>query len=308
MKKLNLVLSLAVLLSGSVAFADTLNSAGSTPAVATAFNATGAFWNNTSSDVVNGSQAVNAGNFLNDTGAFALNGNVTLNCSTCGANYMASGGQMYVNSGNTPDFVSGLNFVRQAGALAITLMYANSGANGFAEYGIYDVSNPNVNHTILQAGGVPGNNLNNDIGQTITLASGSPYANWGLYVRTCEEGSVSSAQCNADGKIVTFYMGAASQENPALYSPYDTAHQHFALFQSGTNINQYYAAVEDWAFNASDPNASTNGVEGYGDYNDLIFGITSSINGGAVPEPATLSIMGLGLAGLGMLGRRKLRK
>jgi hypothetical protein len=322
MKKLNLVLSLALFVSGSAVFADTLNSAGSTPAVASAFNPTGAFWNNTSSDVVNGSQAINVGNFLSDTGAVALNGNVTAGCPTCGTNYMASGGQMYVNAGNTPDYVSGLNFVRQAGALQITLLYANSGANGFAEFGIYDVSNPNVNHVILQGGlgQGPGStmNLNNAIGGvytqgtgtgslsgTVSLATGAPYANWGLYVRTCTEGSVTVAKCMADGDIVTYYMGAASQEG-SNFVPYDTAHQHFALFQAGTNANQYYAGLEDWAFNASDPNASTNGVEGYGDFNDLIFGITSSIS--SVPEPATLSIVGLGLAGLGILGRRKLKK
>jgi hypothetical protein len=315
--KLNFVLSAALIVSGSAAFADTLNSGGSA-ATGTAFSPTGSFWNNVSSDIVNGSNQANVGNLLGDTGAFALNGNMTAGCPTCGVNYMAGGGKMFVNPGNTPDFVSGLNFVRQAGALSISLLYANSGGNGNAEIGIYDQSNPASNHLILVQGATSGN-LNGQIGNTYTsgtlfsggtnmgtynLSAGSPYANWGIYLRTCEEGSaVTFAQCQTDGAVVTFYMGVGSQL-PAQYVPYDTAHQHFALFQSGSNMNQYYAGIEDFAFTSAFP---TNPTEGYGDYNDIIIGINTSI-GGAVPEPATLSVVGLGLVGLGFLRRRSLKK
>jgi hypothetical protein len=336
--KLNLVLSAALVLSGSAAFGDTLNS-GSSAATGTTFNPAGAFWNNLSSDTVNGSNAANVGDFLSASGSFAA---PVAGCPTCGTNYMAGGGRMFVNAGNTPDYVSNLNFVRQAGALSITLLYANSDANGNAEFGIYDSSSPTNsvnNHLILQPGQVT--NLNNAIGNVYTtgvlvsgstiggtwnLAAGSPYATWGLYVRTCEEGSVSFAQCNADGKIVTFYMGQPSQLG-TLYAPYDTAHQHFALFQNGSsvniqagsglniqagsslniqagsNTNTYYAGLEDFAFSAAFP---TNPIEGYGDFNDLIFGINSSVS--TTPEPATLSIVGLGLVGLGFFGRRQLKK
>jgi hypothetical protein len=303
-------LFLTAALVSSAAFGDTLYS-GSSAATGTAFNPTGTFWNNVSSNTVNGTDTANVGNFLSDTGAFALNGNVTLGCPTCGVNYMAGGGQMFVNSGNTPDFVSNLNFVSQGGPLSIALLYAN----GFAEFGIYDASsalNAVNNHLILQPGQTT--NLNNHIGQTYTsgtlmegasnlgtylLSSGSPFSTWGLYVTTCEEGSVSFAQCSADGEIVTFYMGEASQEG-ALYVPYDADHQHFALFQAGTNANTYYAGLEDFAFTRAFP---TNPVEGYGDFSNLIFGIYSSSTGTATPEPATLSIVALGLAGLGFFGR-----
>jgi hypothetical protein len=132
-------------------------------------NPPGSFWNNSSNDVVNGSNAANIGNFLSDTGAFALNGKVTAGCPTCGVSYMAAGGQMVVHAGNTPDFVSNLNSVKQAGALSVSLLYANSGANGFAEFGICDarsVANAANNHLILQPGSVT--NLNNDVGATYT--------------------------------------------------------------------------------------------------------------------------------------------
>jgi hypothetical protein len=75
------------------------------------------------------------------------------------------------------------------------------------------------------------------------------------------------------------------------------------LFQAGSNLNTYYAGLEDFGFTQAFP---TKPVEGYGDFSSLVFGITTSINN--VPEPATLSITLLGFAGFGILSRRKLRK
>ena len=322
MKTPRLALSILLLMGGSVAFADNLDS-GSSLAVSSAFNPTGSFWNNTSSETVNGSSAVNVGNFLNDTGAFALNGNVTAGCSTCGVNYMASGGQMFLNNGNTPNFVSNLNFVRQRAGLSITLLYANSAANSIAEFGIYDATsqaNAQNNHIVLQTANTI--NLNNNIGAVYTsgtmftgvindgaynLANGSPYATWGIYVKTCTEGSVSLAQCGTDGDLVTYYMGEPSQLN-ANQTPYDAAHQHFALFQSGTNASQYYLGVVDLAFTAANPTTvGTAGVEGYGDFSDLIFGVITT--GAALPPlptpttplPPTILLMLAGLLAVAML-------
>ena len=323
MKRLNLGLTALALLSGSV-FADTLNTGGSAQTFsAFAAGAAGTpYWNNPSAGTVNGSNQINVGNFLSDTGGFALNGNVTTGCPTCGPNYMAGGGKMATTgiAGNTNDATSALNFVRQAGALSITLLYAFSGGNANAEIGIYDQANPLTNHLILDQGGTSGN-LNGQIGKVYTsgtqfsgatnlgtynLANGSPYATWGIYLRTCEEGStVSFAQCVTDHAVNTFYMGAASQLDSANgYQTFDPNHEHFALFQAGSNVNQFYAGIEDYAFNTAFQTA--NPTEGFGDYKDIILGINTSQS--AVPEPATLSIMGLGLVGLGILGRRKLKK
>jgi hypothetical protein len=303
---------------GTSAFADTLNS-GSSAATLQAFSFAGSSWNNPSSDIVNGSNQVNVGNFLTGTGAFA---SPVAGCPTCGVNYMAGGGQMFSQAGNVPNSATGLNFARQAGALSITLMYANSANNSFAEFGIYDASDPVSavqNHLILQAGLVT--DLNNSIGRSFTrgvllsgasnlgmydLSAGSPFAHWGLYERVCIEGPVSYAQCSADGAIVTYYMGEQSQEQSA-YTPYDSNHEHFALFQAGTNLNTYYAAIEDFAFTQAFP---INPVEGYGDFNSLIFGITTSSLSSlsSLPEPTTLSSVLLGVAGLSIVSRRKLRK
>jgi hypothetical protein len=227
-------------------------------------------------------------------------------------------------SGNTNDATSALNFVRQAGALQISLAYAFSGNNGNVEIGIYDQANPYAKHLILaQSDTANSTNLNNEIGPvytsgllfagstnmgTYSLSNGSPYATWGIYVRTCSEGSVVTfAQCRADHDVNTYYMGATSQLDSANgYQTYDPAHEHFALFQAGSNVNQYYAGIEDYAFNTAFKTA--NPIEGAGDYKDIILSITTGIGIDPVPEPATVSIMGLGLAGLGLIGRRKLKK
>jgi MYXO-CTERM domain-containing protein len=312
------LLLLALLSLTVAASADSLLS-GASAATSSAFSPAGSFWNGTSQDVVNGSNQANVGNFLNDTGAFALNGNVTAGCPTCGVNYMASGGQMYVNSGNTPDFVSNLNFSGVSGPLTISLLYANNPANSLTTFGIYDASSSSsTNHLVLQN---PGTNLNGAIGTTYTtgelfagatdlgaynLANGSPYADWGLYVTTCEDAAATSdTQCAAEGQLVTFFMGKPSDLGSA-FTPADTAHQHFALFQAGTNPDQFYAGVEESTFTAANPTIPT---EGYGDYNDLIFGIHSSATSttSPVPEPATLFTAVLGLGGLALFEMRRRR-
>jgi len=280
--------------------ADNLNS-GNNTAISTAFNPTGSFWNNLSNDTVNGSNINNVGNFLDATGSFAT---PVAGCSTCGVNYMADGGQMYLNFGNTPDFVSNLNFITQTGGLQVSLLYSSTLADSLVSFGIYNTAN-RVDVVVLEPSGV---NPNNAIGATYVfgtqfagstnlgvydLSNGSPFASWGIYVTTCTEVVSTQAACQADGDLVTYFMGTNSQQ--------------FALFQSGTNVNQYYAGFEDTPFTSSHS----------GDYNDLIFGINTSIaesgpggNGGGggsgttVPEPGTFPMIGLGFAGISMLRRR----
>ena len=280
--------------------ADNLNS-GNNTAISTAFNPTGSFWNNLSNDTVNGSNINNVGNFLDATGSFAT---PVAGCSTCGPDYMAGGGQMFVNAGNTPNFVSNLNFITQTGGLQVSLLYANSPENTLTSFGIYNTANL-ADVVLLEPAGV---NLNNAIGATYVfgtqfagsanlgvydLSNGSPFSSWGIYVTTCTEAASSQAACQADGDLVTYRLGASGQQ--------------FALFQSGTNVNQYFAGVEETPVAASQS----------GDYNDLILSIHTSIpesgpggpgggggSGTTVPEPGTFSMIGPGLAGISMLRRR----
>src|SRR5277367_5360182 len=101
--RLNVVFMAATMVAGSMAYADTLNTGGGFNTSTGAFSAFNLgtqgscpggvctdgtpFFNNTSSDVVNGSNAANAGDFLSAVGAFSTG---VLGCSTCGVDYMAS--------------------------------------------------------------------------------------------------------------------------------------------------------------------------------------------------------------------------
>jgi hypothetical protein len=321
--KLKLILVAAAMLVGTVAYADTLNNAAGfnqSTGVFSAFNqgTRGScngmgvctdgtpFWNNTSGDVVSssgnpgGSNLANAGDFLSAGGAFGTG--TVLGCSTCGTNYMASNGQMYTQAANSPNFATAFSFIRQAASVTITLLYANSSTNNNAEFGIYDASSQNnalMNHEVVQA---VGTNLNNIIGQTYSVTQN--YATWGVYARTCSQNAPTGA-CpgGPSGFVQTEFsnlaMNSVNGDTPAA----DANHMHWALFQSGTNAAVYYLALKDYVFTGTQ---TRNPTEGYGDYNDIILRIDTSI--ASIPEPATLSIMGLGLVGLGILGRRKLKK
>jgi hypothetical protein len=304
--KLMLAFAALVTLSGAIARADVLNTGGGFNTSTGTFNAfnmgtTGSctggvctdgtpFWNNTSSDVVNGSVAANAGNFLSGTRGFGL---PVSGCLTCGVNYMAAGGQMYTQSSNSPNFASAFSFINQDPSMQITLLYANSPTNNNAALGIYDASsqaNALANHTVAQAAGV---NLNGLIGTTYNLTN--PYSTWGIFASTCDQNATSGA-CPG-GDMVTYYSNVALNSVSGNTPAADAGHMHWALFQSGTNANVYYLALEDFAIQSG----TRNPVEGYGDYNDIILEISPGTASPA-PEPSIILIMSLGLAGLALCG------
>jgi hypothetical protein len=78
---------------------------------------------------------------------------------------------------------------------------------------------------------------------------------------------------------------------------------HFALFElaSGQEVLGF----------TDTPYALSTNVQGEGDFQDVVLGLIgnppNNFSSGA-PEPGTIAIMGLGLAGLGLIGRRRFAK
>ena len=69
---------------------------------------------------------------------------------------------------------------------------------------------------------------------------------------------------------------------------------HMVTWVDANDPYHYFLAFEDMSFPRSD-----------GDFNDFVIELTNVIDGPAVPEPTTLVLMGLGLAGVGFVRRRK---
>jgi len=256
------------------------------------------FFNNTSGDVVNGSSAANAGDFLSATGGFAT---AVSGCSTCGVNYMASGGQMYTQPSNSPNFASAFSFISQTGVVSINLLYANSSTNNNAEFGLYDASsqlNASTNHEVVQAPGI--SNLGSIIGQTYNLTNN--YGTYGIYATTCTVNAANGA-CPI-GDSVTYYSNVSLNGVDGNTPRADASHMHWALFQSGTNPDDYYLALEDYALQGTQ---TRNPIEGYGDYNDIILELNTTPGRATTPEPQTIYLLGIGLLGLTVLTLRNKR-
>jgi len=322
--KLKLSLMTIAALAGSAVYADTIAGAGvGTYSVATELStgtlsvcgatscttAGNPYWYNNSMD----GAGLAGYNFLTAAAGTPFAG-MTNWLGTSGVSYLVAGGD-----GTPPSF----NFVQQAGALSISLIYANSAGTGGAEIGIYNAGGASGSCTAVQnADGVQNSMLsctphqilatlpagagtgagivNADTGSAISiLANGaSNYANWGLYARTCQ-----TAICQSAFGITTYYQtNADNQYNPSLCPTCATAdmnHQHWALFQN-TITGVYYLALTDWSYGFN--NSTIAPFAGSGDYNDMVFQIATS-----TPEPSTVSIVGLGLAGL-LAYARKFRK
>jgi hypothetical protein len=254
------------------------------------------FWNNKSLDGMN----MNGGDFL--TGSNAAAG-MTID-------YLGFGGSFgdYLSTGGSgPDATTSFNFIQSALTAQITLLYTDAGANMTSTYGtqigLYNVQNPSQKLVLFDHGTLynpaAGSNgvYNNDLSPLSPFSVGT-FANYGLYANTCGYNSNGSIFCN------TYYSNVGLNADTTN----DPAHQHFALFQNPLNPQTYFVAFED--------GRGFNSTEGYGDFNDAIFEIqttqistpTPKTDVAATPEPATFSVLGLGLVGLGLLRRSRFKK
>jgi PEP-CTERM motif len=290
MKKLWIVSAAVVALSGSM-FADTLTGTGTLTAFPAGFAGstpvwisngtppltTGApFWNDASDDTGLGagqgsSHLMNVGYVLTGTGGMTGVASVT-GGDAVSTDYLGT-------AGADP---TAFSFIRQATSYNISLIFAQSGLNTGAnpagavgnQFGYYVGATSTM---LYNVGQVPP-------GPTSTQAF-NPSGNYGFYDTVCYH--VTAGVCDS------FETYTTSNGNTGNAQVGLTTWNHFALFQlaSGNYVIGF---------------TGQNGMfgEGQGDFQDTLVELSLA----AVPEPGTIAIMGFGLAGLGLLGRRRFLK
>lgn len=248
------------------------------------------FFNN-STDAIEGIHQGNAGYFVTDTGFF-----------TGGVTPVATGYLGQTASPNLP--AMSFSMLRSATSINVSVLYqnatTNTGTSG-STFGIYDV-NTNVQTQIFGPGAIPP-----AVGQAATNVNTSGIATgYGFYATVCQP--THATNC------FTFFSDTTKNPNVTNFGnsfvvegPSATSHQHFALFTLASDPNTFYLAFENSISNSQFDGLG--GPEGQGNYISFILKITTTGGGvGGVPEPATLSMMGIGLLGLGVAGRRMRRK
>jgi hypothetical protein len=288
MYKLGIAAAAVVALGGSM-FGDTITSAtGSFSAFPSAFTSstptwisnatppttTGTpFWNDASDDSgVGGSHSMNIGYALLDTGGFATTP-ALLGTDTVTQDLVATGAA-------DP---TAFNFVRNLASYNISLLYANSGMNTGAnptsavgsQVGYYVGAAKTILYNVGQTTSATG---------TTSFNPGVSGTAYGFYDTVCY--AASAGVCSSSE---TYYTGQASTGN-ALFAP---DWNHFALFQ---------LASGGYVIGFTGQNG--NFGEGQGDFQDTVLELKLQ----GVPEPGTVAIMGLGLAAIGFLGRRRFAK
>jgi PEP-CTERM motif len=308
MKKFLFLSAVVVVLSGSV-FADTVNSLGSTAGFTTigstisfttamtgwtsSFISTDVqtpFWNNPSMDTLANGHLANIGDVLaglatgtNEIGA-DLTGAIGTGDQEHGGYYgVTSGGSGDPNTGGAAETVNGMagmttalafNLTRNAVAYNIALLFADSsfdtGSGTGTVFGTYTGSGSALTLTPLFQPAT------NTTGVPVNYGNFNPSGTYGFYATVCYSAGNCETYTTGNGNFGTGTTNGGQAWN------------HFALFQLASG--NYVLGFED-----------ANGMftEGIGDFNDIVVALV------ATPEPGTIGIMGLGLAALGFIGRRR---
>jgi hypothetical protein len=290
------------------------------------------FWNNPSQDTTKDGNYSNVGDVLGGlaTGTNLIGGNLTGAPSTSIPNTSTSFSGTYYASGSgngdpvssaTPTSVSGLgsetvvpslefSFMSQGTALQVAILFADSGQNGTTvgqatSFGTYILTSggcgTNCQFTPTVISSAVNNNTSGIAGTAVTDPNYSNTTVYGYYATVCYQ--YVSGSCTSS---ITYTTGAGNFSNnisgsSALLGALDW--NHFAYFELANGEMVFGFEDSPWAL------TNSNAVEGIGDFNDVVFAVTGNpLITSAAPEPGTIAIMGLGLAGLGLIGRRRAAK
>jgi len=200
------------------------------------------------------------------------------------------------------------SFTSQATAFNIALLFADSGndtgvVGQATSFGTYLGNTPgslslfSLDSAVSnQTSGTPTTLATND---TLFNNAGTVY---GFYATVCY--TWTGTTCTAS---VTYTTGAGNYSTNISASGANNfwlgaiGWNHFALFELANGEEVLGFTDTPWAL------GNSNQVAGEGDFNDFIIGLSGNVASSA-PEPGTIAIMGLGLAVLGSLGRRRLAK
>jgi len=305
-----------------------------------ATNAQVPFWNNPSQDnagladsacVFTGcapGHVANVGDVLAGlaTGTDLIGSNLTGTPSGSNNNTVIGGSYFNGLTGNgdpvsaaTPTTVSGkgtntvtpaleFSFMSQATALQVSVLFADSGLDcpttgagcntgQYTSFGTYILGTGSCGSNcqfLPTAIGTASMNISGTPGSATVDPNDNATTVYGYYATVCY--SFSGGVCS---QSITYTTGAGNFTNstlPALTGA--LGWNHFSYFEL-TNGEMVFGLEDGLSV----------GVEGAGDYNDLIFAVTGNPPfTSSTPEPGTIAIMGLGLAGLGIIGRRRFAK
>jgi hypothetical protein len=288
------------------------------------------FWNNYSGDTVglNANQN-NVGDILggSTTGTNLVGGTTNLtgtptvlgtstqiNGSYYALTSAAGGDPVTVNTTAT-NVTPALDFDFQSAqtAFTVSLLFADSGNNtgttGTATaIGTYIMEGTTFTTASMIDGAVTNNTSGTATSLTVTNVqnnhelvqnSGTVY---GFYATVCY--AFTGTTCTAS---VTYTTGNGNFVTAGFTGAEDAGWlgglgwNHFALFTLASGEEVLGFEDSPWALGTS------NAIEGEGDFNDVVIGLVGN-SAASSPEPGTIAIMGLGLASLGLLGRRRFAK
>lgn len=280
------------------------------------------FWNNPSADTTGlvTAHVGNVGEVLAGlaTGTSPLPAADVTAGNINGMMYGTASGNGDPVSGTAPGSVSGLpgseavkpalefNFFSALTAMQVSVLFADStqdtgsGSPMATTFGTYIVPGGGSIQTFQLGGGIANTTTPTTLGSLASnfFNNGTVY---GFYATVCYH--VTGSTCD---QSVTYTTGAGN------YSTNIGAGSNFLGALGWNHFAFFELADGEWALGFEDSPyqvGTANAVESIGDFNDVVFGITGNTSQvSTTPEPGTIAILGMGLAGLGMLGRRRFAK